>query len=86
MGVANEDEVRTGAAFEEVGWGASEAWFRTRDDDGVAATFCTSNEDRTSELVRLLRLGEGVEEDDGGLVEDCRSIGGSPPRLNNLPE
>ena len=63
-----------------------EAWFRTREDDGVAATFCLSNEDRTSEVVRLLRLGEGVEEDDGALVEDCGSIGGSPPRLNNLPE
>lgn len=30
------------------------------------------------------RLGEGVEEDEGALVESCRSSGGLPPMLNNL--
>ena len=44
--------------------------------------------DWTSDMVGLLKpwLSEGVEENDGALVEDCGSLGESPTRLNNLPE
>lgn len=63
-----------------------DASFRIRDDDGVAAPLSMSNVDWTSETVWLARLGEGVEDNDAALLEDCRPTGGSPPRLNNLPE
>lgn len=42
--------------------------------------------DWTSESsgVLALSMGNGVDENDGALVEDCRSFGGVPTTLNNL--
>lgn len=42
--------------------------------------------DWTSEIVDVLALslGDGVDENDSTSVEDCRSLGGFPPMLNNL--
>lgn len=89
MGAVEEGKNGPAAAVEEVSKATSEedgTWFWVEEDDGLAATFGTLNVDWTLEMVGLLApsLGDGVDENDGALVEDCRSFGGFPTRLNNL--
>lgn len=80
MGAVEEGKNGPAAAVEEVSKAASEK------DDGVAATFGTLNVDCTSEMVGVLALcpGDGEDKNGGAIVEDCRSFGGFPTRLNSL--
>ena len=92
IGFVEEVKAWPAAAVKEVDKAASEdgACFSTAKDDGVAATFGIWIVDWTSERVRVFGLwsnaGDGIIEDDRAEVEDCRSFGGLPARLNNLKE
>ncbi len=48
-------------------------WFSNEEDDGVADALGVLNVDWTSENVGVLALspGDGVDENDRALVEDC---------------
>ena len=56
------------------------------DDDVVAAAFGLLVADEMPDVANKLALnsGDDVDEDDGALVEGCRSLEGIPTRLNNL--
>lgn len=89
MDITEDDETCAGAADEELDLGVSEekaAWFRTRGDDDVLAASSIWDLDWTLKVAGVLDaiLEEGVEVDDGAVVEGCRSSGGLLARLNNL--